>query len=188
VLLPNLYRTAKRWNGFNLKAKKGNGYRNGWPQVRIFQSTTNAHINSRDGSGHGVTLLATQAGYEMWQFSPNGYFYVPFTLVTEGMSWWRWLPDQIKDGRNVSWKALCAKRKKILCFGRERCCPSFYGSWKSLGKVVVLWVRKGDHVIALILDSLVKKTLKFNRLSRVSLSWSPFNPFASTLFSQWEKG
>ncbi|WCN08819.1 succinate dehydrogenase flavoprotein subunit [Marinomonas mediterranea] len=50
---------------------------------RIFQSTTNAHINTGDGAG-----MALRAGYplqdmEMWQFHPTG-IYGAGTLVTEG--------------------------------------------------------------------------------------------------------
>ncbi|WP_438465804.1 succinate dehydrogenase flavoprotein subunit [Marinomonas sp. PE14-40] len=50
---------------------------------RIFQSTTNAHINTGDGVG-----MALRAGYpmqdmEMWQFHPTG-IYGAGTLVTEG--------------------------------------------------------------------------------------------------------
>jgi succinate dehydrogenase / fumarate reductase flavoprotein subunit len=50
---------------------------------RIYQSTTNAHINTGDGVG-----MALRAGYpmqdmEMWQFHPTG-IYGAGTLVTEG--------------------------------------------------------------------------------------------------------
>ncbi|MEL0635878.1 succinate dehydrogenase flavoprotein subunit [Marinomonas sp. TI.3.20] len=50
---------------------------------RIFQSTTNAHINTGDGVG-----MALRAGFpvqdmEMWQFHPTG-IYGAGTLVTEG--------------------------------------------------------------------------------------------------------
>lgn len=50
---------------------------------RIFQSTTNAHINTGDGIG-----MALRAGFpvqdmEMWQFHPTG-IYGAGTLVTEG--------------------------------------------------------------------------------------------------------
>ncbi len=61
--------------------QSGNYFSNGGAG-RIYQSTTNAHINTGDGVG-----MAARAGvplrYEMWQFHPTGIAGAG-VLVTEG--------------------------------------------------------------------------------------------------------
>ena len=50
---------------------------------RIFQSTTNAHINTGDGFGMGLRAGLPLQDMEMWQFHPTGIAGAG-TLVTEG--------------------------------------------------------------------------------------------------------
>ncbi|MGO2353436.1 MAG: succinate dehydrogenase flavoprotein subunit [Marinomonas foliarum] len=50
---------------------------------RIFQSTTNAHINTGDGVGMALRAGFPMQDMEMWQFHPTG-IYGAGTLVTEG--------------------------------------------------------------------------------------------------------
>ena len=50
---------------------------------RIFQSTTNAHINTGDGVGMTLRAGFPMQDMEMWQFHPTG-IYGAGTLVTEG--------------------------------------------------------------------------------------------------------
>ncbi|CUB02337.1 succinate dehydrogenase flavoprotein subunit [Marinomonas fungiae] len=50
---------------------------------RIFQSTTNAHINTGDGVGMALRAGVPMQDMEMWQFHPTG-IYGAGTLVTEG--------------------------------------------------------------------------------------------------------
>ncbi|AEF54313.1 succinate dehydrogenase flavoprotein subunit [Marinomonas posidonica] len=50
---------------------------------RIYQSTTNAHINTGDGIGMALRAGFPMQDMEMWQFHPTG-IYGAGTLVTEG--------------------------------------------------------------------------------------------------------
>jgi succinate dehydrogenase / fumarate reductase flavoprotein subunit len=50
---------------------------------RIYQSTTNAHINTGDGVGMALRAGVPVQDIEMWQFHPTG-IYGAGTLVTEG--------------------------------------------------------------------------------------------------------
>ncbi|MBT5332109.1 MAG: succinate dehydrogenase flavoprotein subunit [Porticoccaceae bacterium] len=50
---------------------------------RIYQSTTNAHINTGDGIGMALRAGVPVQDIEMWQFHPTG-IYGAGTLVTEG--------------------------------------------------------------------------------------------------------
>ena len=50
---------------------------------RIYQSTTNAHINTGDGVGMALRAGFPMQDMEMWQFHPTG-IYGAGTLVTEG--------------------------------------------------------------------------------------------------------
>ncbi|MFD1384875.1 succinate dehydrogenase flavoprotein subunit [Rhodanobacter aciditrophus] len=50
---------------------------------RIYQSTTNAHINTGDGVGMALRAGVPMQDMEMWQFHPTG-IYGAGTLVTEG--------------------------------------------------------------------------------------------------------
>ena len=50
---------------------------------RIYQSTTNAHINTGDGIGMALRAGVPVQDMEMWQFHPTG-IYGAGTLVTEG--------------------------------------------------------------------------------------------------------
>lgn len=50
---------------------------------RIYQSTTNAHINTGDGVGMALRAGVPLQDIEMWQFHPTG-IYGAGTLVTEG--------------------------------------------------------------------------------------------------------
>ena len=50
---------------------------------RIYQSTTNAHINSGDGVGMALRVGVPVQDMEMWQFHPTG-IYGAGVLVTEG--------------------------------------------------------------------------------------------------------
>ena len=50
---------------------------------RIYQSTTNAHINTGDGVGMALRAGVPVQDMEMWQFHPTG-IYGAGTLVTEG--------------------------------------------------------------------------------------------------------
>ena len=50
---------------------------------RIYQSTTNAHINTGDGVGMAIRAGVPVQDMEMWQFHPTG-IYGAGTLVTEG--------------------------------------------------------------------------------------------------------
>src|SRR6056300_8444 len=51
--------------------------------VRIYASTTNAHINTGDGMGMALRAGVPAQDMEMWQFHPTG-IYGAGTLVTEG--------------------------------------------------------------------------------------------------------
>ncbi|VEB62016.1 succinate dehydrogenase flavoprotein subunit [Salmonella enterica subsp. enterica] len=76
---------------------------------RIYQSTTNAHINTGDGVGMALRAGVPVQDMEMWQFHPTGIAGAG-VLVTEGCRGRRRLPAE--QTRRALYGALCAERQR----------------------------------------------------------------------------